>query len=211
MHRNIRQLWDTPVFGESGIKYVGSASTGYITVIIARIPKINDSQRCSEKIFVEDNGDRRRYSGAMTGMSRFLPPHVHTSGDGRERLREFRMRARNASQNRLQSDWRRIAPTLLFFSILAYAHLVEAWRPARAWFSRVWPSAKLFLRVSPWRRFIRCVPVVCVRVCVAARCYTLCQCYRFAYEFVQRPRIEYCCIQSNKREPHAVYTYLRRW
>jgi len=85
------------------MKYVYFASTEYITVIISRIPKINDPQRCSRKIFVEDNGDRHRYSGAMTGMSRFLPPHVRRET---ERLREFRMQARNASQNRLQSDWR---------------------------------------------------------------------------------------------------------
>lgn len=55
-------------------------------------------------------------------------PYVRTSGN--ERLREFRMQARNAFQTRLQSGWRE--SLALFFSILAYARFS----------CRVWPSAK---------------------------------------------------------------------
>jgi len=111
MHvRNICQLWNSIL--ESG-KYVDFASTEYITVIISRIPKINGPQRCSRKIFVEDNGDRHRYSGAMTGMSRFFPPHVRRETDGAI------TRISNASQKRVpeQTPIRltRIALALLFF------------------------------------------------------------------------------------------------
>lgn len=124
-----------------------------------------------------------------------IPPSARTSRNGRSDYANFECepetRPRTDSN---QTDANRSGAP--FLSILAYAHLVEAWRPAQARLSRIWPSAKLFLRVSPWRRFIRRACRVRTYVCVAARCYTFRQCYQFAYEFVQRPRIRYCCIQS---------------
>lgn len=180
-----------PVFRESGIKY---ASTEYITVIIARIPKINDPQRCSGKIFVEDNGDRHRYSGAMTGMSRFLPPHVRRETDGTI------TRISNASQKRVpeQTPIRltRIALVLLFFQ---FQHTPTSLRHGDQRELGFLASGRL-----PSSSFVFHhgdvsfdVPVVRARVCVVACCYTLRQCYRFPYEFVLRPRIGYCCIQSS--------------
>lgn len=80
---------------------------GCITLIIARMPKINDPRdrcRSGEK----DNRDRRRYSGRhdknVTIPLTVSGAETRERESERERLREFRMRARNASQNRLQSD-----------------------------------------------------------------------------------------------------------
>jgi len=129
------------------MKYVDFASTEYITVIISRIPKINGPQRCSRKIFVEDNGDRYRYSGAMTGMSRFLSPHVRRETD------EAITRISNASQKRVPEQTP-IRLTRIALALL-YAHLVEAWRPAWALgflASDRLPSSSFVLL---WRRFIR--------------------------------------------------------
>ena len=175
MHRIETRIETSINFETSRIQRVGDQIRKYITVIIARIPKINDSQRCSGKIFVEDNGDRRRYSGAMTGMSRFLPPHVRRETDGAI------TRISNASQKRVpeQTPIRltRIALALLFFQ---FQHTPTSLRYGD---QRVLgflasgrlPSSSFVFHL--WRRFIRraCHARTCMRA--AACCYTLRQCY----------------------------------
>lgn len=97
-----------------------------------------------------------------TGSSRFS----YFRGD--ERLREFRMRARDAFQARLQSDSNR-RESLTFFSILAYARSSGCRAVGRRrhedhrepGFLAVWPSAKSSF-VSSWRRFIRHTHRTCV-------------------------------------------------
>lgn len=123
------------------------ASIECITVIIRRTPKRSSTD------------PRGKYSRRITETDVVIPApwqECHDSslrtyvGRQTERLREFRMRARNASQNRLQSDWRE--------SLWRFFSFNFSIRPARRGMetgasSVFWPSAKRFLRVSPWRRF----------------------------------------------------------
>lgn len=119
-----------------------------------------------------------------------------------ERLREFQMRARNASQNRLQSDWRESLWRSFSFNFSI--------RPPRgsmetlARFSRVWPSAKLFLRVPPWRRSFDVSRHVCTCMCGRPLLYfasMLPACLWIRATAAYRILL----LQSNKRELHAIY------
>lgn len=148
----------------------------------------------------------------MTGMSRFLPPHVRRETDGAI------TRISNASQRRVpeQTPIRltRIATGAPFLSILAYAHLVGATeRPS----ARARLSAE-HLAVCQALPFVFHHGDGFIRRArhVRARVYTW-GCLYFAsmlpvrlWSRAARPRIRYCCIQSGVLAPFLSPIHPRR-
>lgn len=149
-------------------------------------------------------------TGDGRGFS-FLPYGcMYVASPGETRSREFRMRARNASRNRgtpirltrirWLAGWR---PFSFNFSIQPPPRIGDE---RRARFSRAWRSANFFFAfrhgdISSFDVFRR-VHARIARLCASA---SVCVSVRVARravlgvdvcEFVQWPRIGYCCVQS---------------